>query len=96
MVSTTACPIAISYKDFSSTDENRFVKVLAHEIAHFLGLFHISDDYSPLGITDDRIEDTSLAESTTNVMHKTSEVFDIIQFTPGQLKALKSNPMLYK
>ena len=84
------------FLSFKATSKDRFIKVISHEIAHFLGLFHISDDYSPLGMADDRIEDTSLANSTTNVMHKTSEVYDLIEFTPGQLKALYDNPILYK
>lgn len=88
------CAIGIAFEDDWHMDTRRFGKVIAHEIAHFLGIFHLSDDYYPFGQVFDPISDTDESVEFSNVMHKTSDYYDYLEFTPGQIKVMKRHPML--
>lgn len=88
------CAIGIAFEDDWHMDTRRFGKVIAHEIAHFLGIFHLSDDYYPFGQVFDPISDTDESVEFSNVMHKTSDYYDVLEFTAGQVKVMKRHPML--
>lgn len=90
------CAIGIAFHDGWNLNQERLAKVIAHEVAHFFGLFHLSDDYYPFGNVFDPISDTDSSIELTNVMHKTSEFYDLIEFTAGQVKVMKRHPMLTK
>lgn len=90
------CAIGIAFHDGWNLDQDRLAKVIAHEMAHFFGLFHLSDEYYPFGRAFDPISDTDEGVELTNVMHKTSEFYELIEFTAGQVKVMKRHPMLTK
>lgn len=88
------CELAIRYLDHEKLDLKKFSKVVAHEMGHFFGLFHLEDDYYPFGKLRDPIEDTDISNEELNVMHKTSDRFGDIEFTPGQLEIMRRHPLL--
>lgn len=69
-------------------------KVIAHELGHFFGLFHLQDDYYPFGKLNDPIADTDITTEETNIMHKTSDVFEVLEFTEGQFQVMRRHPLL--
>lgn len=69
-------------------------KVIAHEMGHFFGLFHLQDDYYPFGKLNDPIADTDISTEETNIMHKTSDVFETLEFTEGQFQVMRRHPLL--
>jgi len=88
------CELAIRYLDHQKLDLKKFSKVVAHEMGHFFGLFHLEDDYYPFGKLRDPIEDTDMNNEELNVMHKTSDRFGDIEFTPGQFDIMRRHPLL--
>jgi len=90
------CGIIVSAKASEEINEKRMKKVVIHEIAHFLGLFHLSDDYYPYGKVFDTIEDTTGLDDKDNIMSKTSESYDFVNFTEGQKKVILRNPLLFQ
>jgi hypothetical protein len=90
------CSMLISLDDKENINLDKMIKVISHEIAHFFGVFHLSDDFSVFGILQDPLEDTIPDEDKTNVMHKTSDVFDHIRLTPQQVNVIKRHPLLFQ
>ncbi|PIP96340.1 MAG: hypothetical protein COW00_16300 [Bdellovibrio sp. CG12_big_fil_rev_8_21_14_0_65_39_13] len=89
------CALAIRYHDKEQVDLKKFSKVVAHEMGHFFGLFHLEDDYYPFGKLRDPIDDTDMSNEELNVMHKTSDRFGDIEFTPGQFEVMRRHPLLH-
>lgn len=89
------CALIVAYENQEEVNHKKMIKVMAHEIAHSLGLFHLVDDFYPFGALQDPIEDTFDAIDTENVMHKTSDFFGYMEFTKGQIEVMKRNPYLY-
>jgi hypothetical protein len=88
--------VSITEKEHGQFDGDKLTKVIAHEIAHLLGLFHLEDDFYPFGKLLDPFEDTSPEEDFINVMHKTSEFFGLIEFSQSQVRKMRSLPLLYQ
>lgn len=72
----------------------RLANVITHEIAHFLGLYHYSDDYFPYGKLYDPISDTFIEDSMGNFMFKRNNDSTHLRFTPGQVDVMKRHPLL--
>jgi hypothetical protein len=89
------CGLIVAYENQEHIDFKKMIKVMAHEIAHYLGLFHLADQFYPFGVLQDPIEDTFNAIDRQNVMHKTSDYFGQMDFTRGQIKTMLKNPILY-
>jgi|GEM_PF-3769421 len=95
--SRLSCPLVVAIGDHSKEiSKNRLGKVLSHELAHGLGLFHLTDDFYPFTMLNDGLEDTSLNDDINNVMHKTSQVEALPEFSPMQIEWMLRQPILYK
>ena len=73
----------------------RFGRVMAHEVGHFLGLFHVSErELSGVRPVTDIIEDTpvDLEQAKHNLMHYLTD--DGIELTPGQQSVLLQHPLV--
>lgn len=90
------CALVVSYQNKRELNLRKMIKVISHELAHYLGLFHLEDDFYPYGRVTDLIEDTTSDVEENNIMHKTSDVFDDLQFTRGQVEKMLSHPILYQ
>lgn len=91
-----SCALLVTYEEESIVKRERFTKIMAHEIAHSLGLYHLVDDFYPFGIIHDPQEDTSLDDDPANVMHKTSEYYGHLELSPQQVNSIKLLPYLYR
>tara|TARA_Y100000780_G_scaffold232562_1_gene266412 strand:+ start:128452 stop:129501 length:1050 start_codon:yes stop_codon:yes gene_type:complete len=89
------CALAIGFTPRVEINFNKLKKVVGHELAHYLGLFHLEDDYYPFGRRDDGLEDTHSGNESSNFMHKTSEYFEVIEFTSQQITKMLSHPELF-
>jgi len=92
------CALLVSITDqaLGSFEIDKLTKVISHEIAHMLGLFHLEDDFYPFGKLFDPFQDTSRENDFINVMHKTSDFFGILEFSQSQVRKMLSHPMLYQ
>lgn len=91
-----SCPLVVAIGDHTEEiSKRRLAKVLSHELAHGLGLFHLTDDYYPYTLLTDRLEDTSLSDDINNVMHKTSKVEKLPEFSSLQIEWMLRQAILY-
>ncbi len=90
-----SCALLVTYEADLELKKERLTKVMAHEIAHSLGQYHLVDDFYPFGQVFDPHGDTSLEDDPANVMHKTSEYYGHIELSPEQSKSIKLLPYVY-
>lgn len=86
------CALIIRVNMAQNLNMAKMSKVIAHELGHFFGLFHLQDDYYPFGKLNDPIADTDIMSEETNIMHKTSDVFEVLEFTQGQFQVMRRHP----
>lgn len=65
-----------------------FARVVAHEVAHFLGLQHVQNKGTSGKVYDDPLDDTNPA--TSNLMTNGTAI------TPGQIFVLQKSALLSK
>ena len=90
------CSLLVAYQNQSDISLDKMTKVISHELAHTLGLYHLSDDFFPFGKVFDQMSDTNEDIDHSNVMHKTSEYFGHISFSTQQIELIRTNPILQK
>jgi hypothetical protein len=70
------------------------VKILVHEISHYLGLFHTKDSgYMFIGDVYDQFEDTPREVTGQNMMDPGIHT-KTPTFSPSQIQFLKKSPIL--
>lgn len=78
--------------DLISVEEKS--RILAHEIGHYLGLYHTRDEgYNLIGTINDSLDDTPLEVTGTNMMDP-GEHLNSNGFTPMQKAVLRASPAL--
>ncbi len=89
------CPITASFIYSFASSRKKYSKILAHEIGHYLGLFHPCDD---LGFSKvcDSLQDTTDQPSSLNLMNTGSETDAHYNLSEEQVQKIKGNPLLYE
>jgi hypothetical protein len=90
------CSVIVAYENQDEVSIDKMTKVIAHEILHSLGLFHLSDDIFPFGLKYDAMDDTNEETDHTNVMHKKSDFFGSLDMSEEQAAVVRSNIILQR
>jgi hypothetical protein len=93
-VTAQHCALAVVINPHNPTSFEQLVKVLAHELGHFFGLYHLEDDYYPYGRLRSTLVDHN-DQTNLNIMHETSEYFGDLIFTAKQVEVMKRHPIFY-
>lgn len=89
------CALAVVINPLNPPSFEQKLKVLTHEIGHFLGLYHLVDDYYPFGRLRSTLVDHQ-GQTQLNIMHETSEFFGDLIFSDKQVEVMKRHPLFYQ